>query len=101
VWDALQPLADKGGVDADASARLDELAVRYQRLLADAAAIDIDVREAAVKATRRRGAAEALEQARQGAVEDRALRDVGGRDLLKVLGRRLAGKIRRRPGARL
>ena len=101
VWEALQPLADDGGVDADASARLDELAVRYQRLLRDAAAIDIDAREAAVKAARRRGAAEAFEKAGHGAVDGRPVRDVGGRDLLKVLGRRLAGKLRRRPGARL
>lgn len=101
VWEALQPLADHGGVDEDASARLDELAVRYQRLLTDAAAIDIDAREAAVKAARRRGAADARDQARQGALDDRAVRDVGARDLVKVLGRRVAGKLRGRSRARL
>jgi hypothetical protein len=101
VWDALQPLADHGGVDAEASARLDELAVRYEQLLADAAAIDLDTRESAVTAARRRGRAEGREAVGEGPVEDRPVRDVGGRDLLKVLVRRATARLRRSSDARL
>ena len=95
VWDALQPLADHHGVDPAASERLDALALRYDRLLADAAAIDLDGRAEAVANARRRGAAEALEAAHAEA-DGRPVRDVTARELLKVLGSRAARRLRRR-----
>jgi hypothetical protein len=101
VWDALQPLADHDGVDAEASARLDELAGRYEQLLADAAAIDLDTRESAVAAARRRGRAEGRVTTGTGTVEDRPVRDVAGRDLVKVLLRRATARLRRSSNARL
>jgi hypothetical protein len=101
VWDAMQPLADHGGADADASARLDELATRYERLLADAAAIDLDTREGAVAAARRRGRAEGCAAAGAGSVDDRPVRDVGARHLLRVLARRASSRMRRSGDARL
>jgi hypothetical protein len=97
VWDALQPLADHGGVDVDASARLDQLAEEYEQVLADAAATDHDGRAEAVTLARRRGAAEATEVAHEGP-DGRPVRDLTGAELVKVLGRRLSRRLRR--GAR-
>lgn len=98
VWDALQPLADNGGVDAEASARLDEVARRYGRVLADAASIDLDARSEAVVNARRRGAAEALEEIRGRGPEGRPVGEVGGRELVRILGQRAARRLRRSGG---
>lgn len=95
VWDALQPLADNGGADPEASARLDELARHYERVLEDAAAIDLDGRSEAVANARRRGAAEAHEAAAAAGLEGTPVGDVGSRDLARVLGRRVVARLRR------
>ena len=98
VWDALQPLADHGGVDEEASKRLDELALEYERVLADAEAIDLDNRAEAVAEARRRGAAEALAAAHED-LDGRPAGDLSAKELAQVLGRRAAQRLRRtRPG---
>jgi hypothetical protein len=94
VWEALQPLADHGGVDADGSTRLDGLAERYAQVLADAEAIDLDGRAEAVATARRRGAAEALE-AEHAEAEGRPVRDVTAKELVKVLAQRVSQRVRR------
>jgi hypothetical protein len=100
VWDALQPLAVRGGVDPAASATLDELASRYERVLADAAAIDHDGRAEVVAEARRAGAVAALEQRGVG-VDASGLQDVASKDLARALLERVAGSVRRRARARL
>jgi hypothetical protein len=100
VWDALQPLADHGGADAAASAALDELAVRYERVLADAAAIDHDGRAEAVDQARRSVASERVDRPPAGA-RDRRVDDVGSRDLAKLLLRRVASRVSGRARAGL
>jgi hypothetical protein len=100
VWDALQPLADHAGADDAASARLDELAGDYARVTADAAALDHDGRAEAVAQARARGAADAL-AAESAELDGRPVRDVGGRDLVRVLARRVATKFSRGRDARL
>ncbi|MEZ5096239.1 MAG: sulfotransferase [Nocardioides sp.] len=49
VWQCLERLSESGGVDDRASAELDELSVRYQRLFDEAAAIGHDALEEARK----------------------------------------------------
>jgi hypothetical protein len=93
VWDQHQLLCAGHGVDEAASARLDELAAAYERVLSDAAAINQDARDEAVAAARRRGAAEARDTAQEGPLDDRPVGQVGGRDLVRLIGRRAAGKI--------
>jgi hypothetical protein len=94
VWDALQPLADGDGDDPSASEVLDELAARYEQVLADASAIDLDGRAEAVATARRRGAREALE-AEHAEPGGRPVRDVPAKELVKVLGRRAAMRLGR------
>jgi len=117
VWEALIVLFDAGGQDEVASARLDELGARYLRLFSVAAAITRDALEQAVVEGTSKGVAE--ERARQTArkraetapaaaggtgsdkastrgLSERTVGEVGGRDLLKVAGGRLLGKLRRR-----
>lgn len=94
VWDVLQPLADGDGADARASAALDDLAGRYAEVLASAAAIDHDGRAEAVADARRRGATEALE-AEHSELDGRPVRDLTARELVRVLARRAARRVRR------
>jgi hypothetical protein len=123
IWDALMVLFDTGGQDEAASATLDELGARYERLFSDAAAISHDALEEAAAEARAKGAADerarqaekraeaaAKNAARSGtgsagpgaghagtpALEDRKVGEVGGRDLIKVAGGRLLHKLRRR-----
>ena len=108
VWDALMVLFDAGGQDEGASATLDELGARYERLFSDAAAISHDTIEEAAAEARAKGAAD--ERARQAEkraeaaaanaaapppLEARQVGEVGGRDLIKVAGARLLHKLRR------
>lgn len=95
VWDAMQPLADNSGVDAEASARLDELASRFADVLEDAAAIDHDARAEAVAEAHQRGAAEAREHTAAD-LDDKPVRDVTAGELLKVLARRARSRTRGR-----
>ena len=108
VWDALMVLFDAGGQDEAASATLDELGARYERLFFDAAAISHDALEEAAAEARAKGAADerarqaekraeaaARNAARTPALEERKVGEVGGRDLIKVAGGRLLHKLRR------
>jgi hypothetical protein len=98
VWQELIVLSQAGGRDDAASERLDELSSCYERVLADANAISQDIKHAAVLAAKAAGAAENQKQLD----DQRAVRgpdsmlvgDVGGRDLLKVVGRRTKQKLR-------
>jgi hypothetical protein len=93
VWEQLDVLADSHGVDEAASARLDELADEYARVLADAHAISHDaILEA--QANAKAEAAEELAALRRASLEARPVGDVGGRDLLKVLSRQVAARLR-------
>jgi hypothetical protein len=100
VWDALQPLAQQGGVDPAASAMLDELACRYAWVLADAAAIDHDGRSEVVAEARRAGARAVLEQSGVGG-DGPGLRGVASKDLTRALWERVARRVRRRARARV
>jgi hypothetical protein len=102
-----------GGSSEDASARLDELSVRYEHLFQDAEAVSHDALEEAVADARQAGAASVdTSQAREPAAEpagtpatgsgpDRRVGDLGGRELLAEAGRRLKTRVtgrRRRHG---
>jgi hypothetical protein len=87
TWQATLALATGGGHDAEAVARLDELAARYRALVNDALALSADVVEHARLAGLREGRAE--ERAARRTVEE-----TGGRELLKVVARRGAAKLR-------
>lgn len=65
VWGRLQVLADGHGVDAAASAAMDDAAVRYEQLLREAAAVSHD----AIEEARRTGQEEGAAQARAAAEE--------------------------------
>ena len=94
VWDAHLELEASSGVSETASAHLDELSRRYERLFQDAAAISHDALEEAILEARQAGAA--AERARS--PDDRTVDDLGGRQLLGEAGRRLAARVRpRRP----
>jgi hypothetical protein len=95
VWEQLQPLADGHGVSPEASARLDDLAVRYRECLFRASAVDKDRADEAVRVARLEGAEKALAAARSGDLEDRAVHDVTSRELARVLARRVGRRLRR------
>lgn len=102
IWGELLTLCNSRGGDPAASARLDRLAARYDRLFCDAAAISLDATEAAVQAARRQGAREARERIakkrevaqRDMPVDERPLRDVSGRELLRAALQRLGRRLR-------
>ncbi|MGD9958495.1 sulfotransferase family protein [Nocardioides sp.] len=97
VWDDVSVLGDSAGVDPSASADLDLQAERYARIFADATAVSHDAIEEAKDEARRAGAKAARKKpsapAPAPALEDRPLRDVGGRDLLRTAVGRLTGRI--------
>lgn len=101
VWDELEALEAARGVSAEVSARLEDHAATYRRILADAAAISHDVLGEARAEARREGERVARERLRAGpwqggrSLQDRPVRDVGGRDLLREAGRRALRKVRR------
>ncbi len=101
IWDDLDVLADAHGDDPAASARIEEQGARYARLFADSAAIAHDAMEEARADARRAGAKAARERlAREAAPpaqprpEERPVGEVGGRELLRLLGSRAARRIR-------
>jgi hypothetical protein len=100
VWEALGVLAAKEGIDQAASDRLDALAQRFEQLMVDTNAINLDTKHAAVVAAQKAAAEEvrrALDEVRASAgIDGLAVGEVGGRDLLKVLVRRVSGKLSRR-----
>ncbi|WP_134717936.1 sulfotransferase family protein [Nocardioides guangzhouensis] len=100
VWDHLAVIAASGGSDPDSSAALDRLAERYDRILRDAQAIAHDSIEGIRVAARRAGAREERERARRRPAapktpsgDDRRIRDVGGRELLRIAGRRFTHRF--------
>ena len=97
IWETLDVLASKGGVDEAASAGMDALSERFDRVLADADAVNYDAGLEAVSRARNEGAAQAraeLEVARSTAgVEERPVGEVGGKDLLKVIAKRAKRKL--------
>ena len=108
VWDEQVGLYAVGADDEATSSRLDELSSRYERLYADAAAISLDAAATQAKEARLQLKRELREQRRKKgeageagphsvpALEERKIRDVSGRELLRAAGRRLVTRIRRR-----
>jgi hypothetical protein len=103
VWEELLTLCARGASDEETEGRLDALADRYRRIYDDAEAIALDATATAAEEARR-GAREARERKakqkrrapRELPLEERPLRDVSGRDLLRAAGQRLTGRLRRR-----
>ncbi|MFC4783168.1 sulfotransferase family protein [Nocardioides sp. MAHUQ-72] len=101
IWDDLVVLGRSGGHDEAASADLDELSCRYQRLLSEAAAISHDSIGEAVDQARRAGAEE--ERSRLGTSgatapardSRRIVEETGGRELLREVGARVRRRVRR------
>jgi hypothetical protein len=109
VWDALLVLQAGHGVDDAASAELDDLSERYRELFRTAADISHDaveterrrLRELTEKSRRPDGkrspkAPAAETRTRHQGVDAVPVGDVGGRDLLRVVARRLRRKVTRR-----
>ena len=106
VWDALDALWVGGGASATASASLDDLSGRYERLFLDATAISHDALEEAVAVAEAAGAAaERAKLSSASAVKEpaqsphskkseRRVDDLGGRELLAEAGRRLDARLR-------
>ena len=103
VWEDLDALSRRGDSGPQASAHLDVLSTDYERLLFEASAISHDLLEEVREEAHRAGAREARRKATKAAadkadavvVEDRPVKEVGGRDLLRVAGRRAIRKLRR------
>lgn len=99
IWDDIDVLADSHGVDEAVSADLDGLSARYDRLLSDATAISHDaieeVRREARAAGERAAAASATAPEAPATVAERRVGETGSKDLLRVVGSRLKGRLRR------
>ena len=103
VWDDQLTLSSSSGADAQVSAHLKTLAGDYDRIFSDAAAISHDATAGATEAARRAGAREAARRMARKQMaarhvlplEERPLRDVGGRDLLGQAARRAVRRFRR------
>jgi hypothetical protein len=99
IWDDLDVLADHHGVDAAASADLDEQGGRYARVFAQADAISHDATEEARIDARRAGAKAAREKLAAATSPtstnpgDLPVGQVGTRDLLRVVGSRLRARV--------
>ncbi|CAM3313796.1 sulfotransferase [Nocardioides dubius] len=93
VWEAVLALRAAGGADAQQSAAMDALQLRYQELFERSGAISHDAVEARA-AEREREQTPAPAPTPAG--DDRPIRDVGARELLGVVGRRAAARVRRR-----
>lgn len=101
IWTDLTELAARGGADPAISADIDEQAEHYARIFTQAAAISHDATEEAKDDARRAGAAAAREGAEKspgqspGRPAGRLVEEIGGRELLRVLGRRIASRLGR------
>ena len=97
VWEALDVLAGKEGIDENTSENLGRLGKRFEQLMVDANAINLDSKHEAVVAAKVASAEEvrrSLVAARESAgIEGLQVGDVGGRDLLKVLIRRTSRRL--------
>ncbi len=106
IWDQLVVLCRNGAEDPAASARLDELTETYARLFDEADAISHDATEEARTEARRAADRKAADRKAAEAVvppspadlplERRPVAEVGGRDLLRLVARRAAGRVRKR-----
>lgn len=111
VWDEMMILRDAAGADQAASERLDSLGLHYSRLFLEAAAISHDATEEAAANARLQGERAALK--RKAAAPDapatpakptksagpkppdeRPVGQVGARELIRIIGRRAARKVR-------
>ena len=110
VWESLSEVREAGGSSAAAAGQLDRLGAEYERLLAGAAATAHDVINEASATAREEGARRARERMRNRSArvsprsvprrvrpEDRPVREVGGRELLREAGRRAWRRVR--PGS--
>ncbi len=100
VWDELMVLCARAAVDPDTQGRLDVLTDRYLQTYEDAVAIALDGTTATVEEGRRRAQAATrravMKELRAVSGDDRRLRDVSGRDLVRAAGQRLVGRLRSR-----
>ena len=96
IWGDVVVLGEHAGVDASASEDLDRQGERYRRLFVEAAAISHDATEHAKTDAHRAGHAEGLAAAAEG--RGPAVDEVGGRDLLREVGRRAARRLRAKAG---
>ncbi len=104
VWQALGRLHDSAGADEEASAALDQLAVRYRALFDEASAISHDDAEGRIEQARREGTEAGRAQAEkavsgQGADavgNGRQIDDIGGRELIGIAFGRLRDRFGRR-----
>jgi hypothetical protein len=106
VWEAVSRLSrdqKPEGDPSDPSRVFDALSARYTQLFRESVAISHDAMVQARDDARRAGAQEALAKAEStglgptpARLEDRPLRDVSGRELLRAAGQRLTGRLRRR-----
>ena len=102
VWEHMD-LWSSGGTSADASARLDELSRRYERLFQDAEAVSHDALEEVKSIERAAGVRSARKKATTSApARPQPLpwptdpSDVGARDLLRTVAGRARARLRRR-----
>ena len=113
TWVDLGRLSDRHGADTEAEADLDQQSVRYDLIVAQAAAISYDLIQEARTDGKREGASNARKKAaakkvsapapapkpkpppRPKTVDEMPVGEVGGRDLLKVIGARARRKLRR------
>jgi hypothetical protein len=97
VWESLVRLTGESGVSDEASAEFDTHLQHYTRLYREAVAISRDAIAHAKDEGRRAGAQEAhaRQEENAGQLEDRALRDVSGRELIRTAGQRVARRLRR------
>lgn len=100
VWQDLMVLHDHAGTDAAASADMDLLSARYERLFTESDAISHDATEEAKEQARRAGAKKAREslatkQPAPQAPPGVRLDEAGGRELVKALGRRMRARLSR------
>ncbi|MBB6627438.1 sulfotransferase [Nocardioides sp. KIGAM211] len=102
IWDALEILADAHGEDAAASAEVTAQGERYARLFEDAAAISHDAMEEARDEARRAGEESARSAPASApatpAGRGRTPDDLGGRELLRLLGGRVRTRVTRPRG---
>lgn len=98
VWEAVVRLGCDDRSDAGTSAEFDALSAQYTRLFQESMAISHDAIVNAKTQAREAGARAAVEQARSESPaepEDRLLRDVSGRELLRTAGQRAVRRVRR------
>ena len=97
VWESLVRLSGDPAASVETSAEFDTHAQHYNRLYREAVAISRDAIAHAKEEGRRAGAreAQASEDASAAQLEDRVLRDVSGRELIRTAGQRVARRLRR------